>query len=167
MQIRIQSTGAVMYESEFRAYIKANGGPTWETTTGEVLTALGADVVFEGPQASGGTVYQYSQAAGVEQVDGKWYTKYVLGPVFTDTPATDTEPAKTAAQNEAAYKAIKDTEQAKSVRTTRDTKLSETDWRFRSDMTPSQAWKDYCQALRDVPAQAGFPWTITWPTQPE
>jgi hypothetical protein len=159
MQIRTQ-TGAVMYEAEFRAYQKANGGPAWDTTTTEVLTALGADVVFEGPQASGGTVYQYSQAAGVEQIDGKWYTKYVLGPTFTDTEDT------TAAEQEAAYKASKDAEQAKAVRTSRDDKLTETDWRFRSDMTPSQAWKDYCQALRDIPAQAGFPWTVTWPDAP-
>ena len=166
MQIRTQ-TGQVMYEAEFRAYTKANGGPSWDITTTEVLEALGADVVFEGPQATGGTVYQYSQASGVEQIEGKWYTKYVLGPVFTDTEATDTKPARTAAENEADYKAAKDAEQAKIVRTTRDTKLSETDWRFRSDMTPSQVWKDYCQALRDVPAQAGFPWTITWPTQPQ
>ncbi len=149
-----------MYEAEFRAYQKANGGPSWDTTTTEVLTALGADVVFEGPQASGGTVYQYSQAAGVEQIDGKWYTKYILGPTFTDTEDT------TAAEQEAAYKASKDAEQAKSVRTSRDDKLTETDWRFRSDMTPSQAWKDYCQALRDIPAQAGFPWTVTWPDAP-
>jgi len=159
MQVRIQSTGAVMYEAEFRAYQKANGGPAWDTTTTEVLTALGADVVFEGPQATGGTVYQFSQAAGVEQIDGKWYTKYILGPVFTDGETT-------AAEQEAAYKASKDAEQAKSVRTSRDDKLTETDWRFRSDMTPSQAWKDYCQALRDIPAQAGFPWTITWPDAP-
>ena len=165
MQIRTND-GQVMYEAEFRAYQKANGGPTWETTTTEVLTALGADVVFEGPQATGGTVYQFSQAAGVEQVDGKWYTKYILGPTFTDTPATDTTPAQTAAEQEAAYKASKDAEQAKSVRTSRNDKLSETDWRFRSDMTPSQAWKDYCQALRDITAQAGFPWTITWPDAP-
>ena len=155
-----------MYEAEFRAYQKANGGPAWDTTTAEVLTALGADVVFEGPQATGGTVYQFSQAAGVEQVDGKWYTKYILGPTFTDTPATDTAPAQTAAEQEAAYKASKDAEQAKSVRTSRNDKLTETDWRFRSDMTPSQAWKDYCQALRDITAQAGFPWTITWPDAP-
>ena len=165
MQIRT-STGQVMYEAEFRASTKANGGPSWDTTTAEVLTALGADVVFEGPQASGGTVYQYSQASGVEQIEGKWYTKYILGPVFTDRPATDTEPAQTALEQETAYKAMKDTEQAKSVRASRDTKLSETDWRFRSDMTPSQEWKDYCQALRDVPTQAGFPWTITWPDAP-
>ena len=164
MQIRT-STGQVMYEAEFRAYTKANGGPSWDTTTTEVLTALGADVVFEGPQATGGTVYQYSQAAGVEQVDGKWYTKYSLGPVFIDQVVDGV--TTTAAEQEAAYKASKDAEQAKSVRASRDEKLSATDWRFRSDMTPSQAWKDYCQALRDVPAQEGFPWTITWPIQPE
>jgi len=154
-----------MYESEFRAYTKANGGPTWETTTTEVLEALGADVIFEGPQATGGTVYQHSVYGGIEEIEGKWYTKWNLGPSFFQTEDAEGN-VTTAAQNEAAYKAAKDAEQAKSVRTTRDTKLSETDWRFRSDMTPSQAWKDYCQALRDVPSQAGFPWTIEWPTQP-
>ncbi len=45
MQVRIRETGAVMYESEFRAYTKANGGPTWETTTTEVLEALGASAL--------------------------------------------------------------------------------------------------------------------------
>jgi len=165
MQIRTND-GQVMYESEFRAYQKASGGPAWETTTTEVLDALGADVVLEGPQASGGTVYQYSQAAGVEQIDGKWYTKYILGPVFTDRAATETQAAQTAVEQETAYKATKDAEQAKSVRASRDTKLSETDWRFRSDMTPSQAWKDYCQALRDVPTQTGFPWEVIWPDAP-
>jgi len=154
-----------VYQAEFRAYTKANGGPTWETTTTEVLEALGADVIFEGPQATGGTVYQYSVYGGIEQINGKWYTKWNLGPSFFQTEDAEGN-VTTAAQNEAAYKAAKDAEQAKSVRTTRDTKLSETDWRFRSDMTPSQAWKDYCQALRDVPSQAGFPWTIEWPVAP-
>ena len=164
MQVRIQSTGQVMYESEFRAYQKANGGPSWETTTTEVLEALGADVVFEGAQATGGTVYQYSQASGVEQIDGKWYTKYILGPVFIDQVIDGV--TITAAEQEATYKAQKDAEQAKNVRATRDQKLADTDWRFRSDMTPSQEWKDYCQALRDVPSQEGFPWNITWPVEP-
>ena len=78
---------------------------------------------------------------------------------YTATPRT--------ADDIAAYQANKDAQQAKNIRATRDTKLSETDWRFRSDMTPSQAWKDYCQALRDGPTQAGFPWTVIWPIQPE
>jgi hypothetical protein len=164
MQIRLRSNGQVMYESEFRAYTKANGGPSWDTTTTEVLESLGADVVFEGPQATGGTVYQYSQAQGVEQVDGKWYTKYVLGPIFIDQVVDGV--TTTAAEQEATYKAQKDAEQAKSVRATRDAKLAETDWRYRRDLTTTQEWDDYCQALRDVPDQTGFPWTIEWPTQP-
>ena len=163
MQIRTQ-TGAVMYESEFRAYTKANGGPSWETTTTEVLEALGADVVFEGAQATGGTVYQYSQRNGVEQIDGKWYTKYILGPVFIDQVVDGV--TTTAAEQEDAYKAQKDAEQARNVRASRDQKLADTDWRFRSDMTPSQEWIDYCQALRDLPSQEGFPWNITWPVEP-
>jgi hypothetical protein len=152
-----------MYENEFRAYTKANGGPSWETTTTEVLEALGADVVFEGPQATGGTVYQYSQASGVEQIDGKWFTKYVLGPIFTDGETT-------AAEQEAAYKAAKDADQAKSVRSTRDSKLAESDWRVikaaETSTTLDSAWATYRQALRDVTSQSGFPWTITWPDAP-
>ena len=168
MQIRIRETGAVMYESEFRATTKANGGPSWETTTTEVLESLGADVVFEGPQATGGTVYQYSQASGVEQIDGKWYTKYVLGPIFTDT--TDEGVTTTSLEHETAYKATKDTEQAKSVRQSRDDKLKECDWIVIKNLEVNAnipgAWEVYRQALRDIPAQSGFPWTITWPTQP-
>ena len=166
MQIRTQ-TGAVMYESEFRATTKANGGPSWETTTTEVLESLGADVVFEGPQATGGTVYQYSQASGVEQVDGKWYTKHILGPVFPDRAASEGQPAQTAAEQETAYKAMKDAEQAKSVRTQRTQLLNDSDWTQIADSTADKtAWATYRQALRDITAQSGFPWTITWPNDP-
>jgi hypothetical protein len=154
-----------MYESEFRAYTKANGGPTWGQTTEEILDSLGADVVFEGPQATGGTVYQYSQAAGVEQIDGKWYTKYVLGPVFTDTTVDGV--TTTAAEHEAAYKAIKDAEQASAVRQSRSDKLADCDWTQVADSPVDKtAWATYRQALRDVTAQTGFPWTVEWPVAP-
>ena len=166
MQIRIRQTGAVMYESEFRAYQQANGGPTWAATTEEVLDSLGADVVFEGPQATGGTVYQFSMPDGVEQIEGKWYTKYTLGPVFTDT-TDDAGNVTSASDNEAAYKAAKDAEQAKSVRASRNTLLTDTDW---TQLTDSPAdtltWATYRQALRDISKQPGFPWTIDWPEQP-
>ena len=168
MQIRTQ-TGAVMYEAEFRAYTKANGGPSWDITTIEVLEALGANVVLEGPQASGGTVYQYSQADGVEQIDGKWYTKHILGPVFVDT-TDENGNVTTAIEHETAYKAMKDAEQAKSVRQQRDEKLKESDWRvikaLESNTPQDFAWVAYRQALRDITIQAGFPWTIDWPTNP-
>ena len=161
MQVRIRETGAVMYESEFRAHQKANGGPTWGQTTEEILDSLGADVVFEGPQATGGTVYQYSMPDGVEQIEGKWYTKHILGPVFTDTENA------TAAEVEAAYKAMKDAQQAKSVRQTRGDKLKDSDWTQVSDAPVDKAaWATYRQALRDVTGQQGFPWTIQWPEMP-
>ena len=157
--MEIYFNGAVMQESEFRAQFPNTSLPA--PLTSEVITDFGGDVVLEGPQATGGTVYQYSQRQGVEQINGKWYTKYVLGPIFTDNEES------TAAEQEANYKAMKDAEQAKNVRDERTRKLAETDWRFRSDMTPSQAWIDYCVALRNVPEQEGFPWTIEWPTEPQ
>jgi hypothetical protein len=88
----------------------------------------------------------------------------VLGPVFVDTIVEGV--TTTAQEHQTAYQAQKDAEQAKSVRATRDDKLKATDWRFRSDMNPSQAWIDYCQALRDLPSATGFPWDMTWPTEP-
>ena len=29
------------------------------------------------------------------------------------------------------------------------------------------AWRQYRQQLRDLPGQAGFPYTLTWPTSPQ
>ena len=164
MQIRIQSTGELVSEQEFRAMFPNTSMP--KPLTEAIINSFGGDVVFEGPQATGGDHYQYSQGAGVEQINGKWYTKYVLGPIFTDTTAEDGT-VTTAAEQEAAYKAMKDAEQAKSVRTQRGEKLKDTDWTQVADAPVDKAvWATYRQALRDVTAQAGFPWTITWPTEP-
>jgi hypothetical protein len=155
-----------MYEAEFRAYTKANGGPTWDTTTTEILEALGADVIFEGPQATGGTVYQMSVYGGIEEIGGKWYTKWNLGPSFFQTEDAEGN-VTTAAQNEAAYKASKDAEQAKSVRSSRTEKLKDSDWTQLADSTADKAaWATYRQALRDITSQSGFPWEVTWPDAP-
>ena len=159
MEIRIRATGQVMLESEFRAYQQANGGPTWAQTTTEVLETLGADPVLEGPQATCDR-YQFSMRQGVEQIDGKWYTKYVAGPIFVDGETT-------AAEQEAAYKAQKDAEQAKSVREQRNTKLAECDWTQLADAPVDKAaWATYRQAMRDITLQSGFPWEVQWPDQP-
>ena len=145
-QIRIQSTGQVMYESEFRTLFPNTSLP--QQLTEALINSLGGDVVFEGSQPSP-TRYQTMFADGVEQIAGKWYTKYSV------------------ADMEQEAKDALDAQQATAVRTQRDAKLAETDWRYRRDQTTTQAWDDYCQALRDVPSQSGFPWEVTWPTQPE
>ena len=37
------------------------------------------------------------------------------------------------------------------LREERNRRIAQTDWRFRSDLSPSQEWIDYSQALRDFP----------------
>ena len=147
MEIRTQS-GQVMYEAEFRAYTLSNGGPTWGTTTPEVLAELGASVVLESPTPTI-TRYQGIARDGVEQIDGQWFTKWKTVD-FDD-----------------AVKAVVDEQQAKSVRSSRDEKLKDSDWTQVADAPVEKTvWATYRQALRDVPNQSGFPWEVTWPDAP-
>jgi hypothetical protein len=163
MGYRIRDTSEyIMTEFGLREHFKGQGKVPSPLTT-EWLESKGVDPVFEGPQASGGTVYQYSQFSGLEQIEGKWYTKYILGPVFTDGETT-------AAEQEAAYRAMKDAEFAKSARDSRDRLLAECDWVVVKSLESGQAvpseWATYRQALRDIPQQAGFPTSINWPVKP-
>lgn len=76
------------------------------------------------------------------QVDGQWRTNWVI----TQIP---------------------DSEQATKVREQRNAKLAECDWTQVADAPVDKAvWATYRQALRDITAQEGFPWTITWPDAP-
>jgi len=113
---------------------------------------MGYDVVFEGPQAQP-TRYQTAFRDGVEEINGKWFTKYSVADMDDET------------------KAAKDAEQAKNVRADRNKRIAEYDW-TQLDDTPVNnaeklAWANYRQGLRDITSQTGFPWEITWPTQPE
>ena len=72
-------------------------------------------------------------------------------------------------------------EPLKELREERNRRIAQTDWRFRSDLSPSQEWRDYCVALRDLPAnyspsfdiltEDGYPLvkednTTPWPEEP-
>ena len=74
------------------------------------------------------------------------------------------EAARDAEEAEAAANA--DNIAAAHVRTERDRLLAETDYLALSDVTMSDAWKTYRQNLRDIPAQSGFPNSVTYPTKP-
>ena len=61
------------------------------------------------------------------------------------------------------------------LRIERDKRLAACDWRASSDLTISNAWKTYRQALRDLPASATPKLdsryeldltSVTWPTEP-
>jgi hypothetical protein len=80
--------------------------------------------------------------------DGKW--------VLTKTTEQLTDDQITSYNNTVASR----------VRARRTQLLQETDWCACSDVTMSAEMTTYRQALRDLPAQEGFPHTITWPTKP-
>ena len=44
--------------------------------------------------------------------------------------------------------------------------LEDTDYFGLSDVTMSEEWRVYRQALRDIPQQSSFPDNVTWPTPP-
>ena len=144
---RIRSSGEVKSQGEIRKmYANTSFPAVWDSA---VCEELGIDPILESPRPAV-TRYQEANTSGVEQdANGNWVWVWVV----TDV-------------SEERRNSI-DANQAASVRDKRNILLSETDWRFRSDLNPSQAWIDYCQALRDIPSQAGFPWDVQWPVKPE
>ena len=63
--------------------------------------------------------------------------------------------------------ATQEVEDALNVRVERDELLTASDWTQVADSPVDQAaWATYRQALRDIPAQDGFPNTVTWPVAP-
>lgn len=66
-------------------------------------------------------------------------------------------------------------EPLRQLRMKRTAILAESDWMANSDVTMSDAWRDYRQALRDLPANSpnvaldeqGNLINVTWPTKPE
>ena len=102
-----------------------------------------------------------------------------LYPITGDEPAYDSATQRiagpsynfngTEVQRVYTVEAIPDEEKAGQVRAERNDKLAQSDWTQGKDIADniSNAWATYRQALRDIPAQDGFPWNVTWPTQPE
>jgi len=67
---------------------------------------------------------------------------------------------------EAAYLAAADDRAAADARDKRNQLLASTDWTANSDVTMTTEMTAYRTLLRNLPAQADFPTTITWPTAP-
>ena len=57
----------------------------------------------------------------------------------------------------AAAQTAKDNATAASMRAERDKRLAETDWMANSDVTMTDAWKTYRQALRDITKHSNWP----------
>lgn len=132
-EYRIRETGAVVTESELRAMYPNTSFPY--VLTEELVNDLGADVVFEGPQPTA-TKYQTVYRDGVEEIEGKWYTKYAVADM--DDEAKAAVDAATIVVNKAL----------------RNTKLDNTDWTQLGDVPLTAQCKadfaDYRKALRDA-----------------
>lgn len=159
MQIRNRETGAVITVKHFKASHSNTSFP--KEITVEILDSYGYDPVLPGTPATVTTPYGVSTRDGVEQIDGKWYTRFVAGPIFVDNDES------TAAEQEAAYRAGVDADVARTVRKDRDNKLAQTDWTQLADSSAdASAWATYRTALRDLPSTDGFPHNVTWPIEP-
>ena len=55
------------------------------------------------------------------------------------------------------------------IRTYRNNELQASDWTQLPDVDLANKWDwaVYRQALRDITIQEDFPWTITWPDEPQ
>lgn len=164
MEIRNRETGAVTTISQFKASYSNTSFP--KQITNSILDSYGYDPVLNGAAATVTAPYGVSIRDGVEQIDGQWFTKFIAGPVFTDTTDEDGN-VTTAADNEAAYRARIDAEAAERARNERNQKLTSSDWTQLADSSAdATAWATYRTTLRDLPTSEGFPHNITWPTEP-
>ena len=100
-------------------------------------------------------------------LDGEEYS----GLEWHDTEVT--KPTETEINNKITE--LDNAEPMKLLREERDRRIALTDWRAGSDLTLSDAWKNYRQALRDLPASASPTLnsdydldksSVNWPTKP-
>ena len=87
--------------------------------------------------------------------------------------SSQTKPTETEINNKISE--LNSAEAMRLLRLERNARIEETDWRASSDITISDDWKTYRQALRDLPATASPSLdsnydldltSVTWPTEP-
>ncbi len=156
MYIRNRASGQLLSINEFKVEHPNTCFP--QQITEEILDSFGYDPVLNGAGANVSGPYQVSTPDGVENVDGNWFTKFIVGPVFAN------------AAEEVAYKERIDAKSASRIRALRSAKLNNSDWTQLADsaLAPSEKtdWANYRQSLRDIPSSTGFPHDVSWPLEP-
>ena len=92
--------------------------------------------------------------------------------IVSDESGAEISLDKTALEDE--IKKIEAAEPMRLLRIERDRRIAKTDWRASSDLTITDAWKTYRQALRDITTQTPKLnsdyeldlTSVTWPTEP-
>jgi len=136
----------------------------WNANVNETL---GIDPVLASPKPDPSGDYKVVVRNGVEQdANGNWVWAWTENDMFQEY-TDDDGVTHSVADQQAAYDAQNTATLSASERAKRNDLLKATDHFGLSDVTMSAEMTTYRQALRDVPQQAGFPNTITWPTKPE
>jgi len=163
-EYRHRTSGVVKTQGEWRKeYSNTSFPAVW---TQDTLDFMKLDAVLPSPPATT-TAYQTSVRDGVEQDSkGNWVEKYVAKDMFADTTVDGKTVTK--AEHEKAYQEALDEVTGENNRSTRNSKLAETDFYALSDVTMPDNVKTYRQALRDLPTHKNWPnlEDADWPTKP-
>jgi len=163
-EYRNRSSGEIKTDTQLRAENKNMSFPkAWNSS---VHDALGVDPVLEAPAPAPSAAYKSVVRNGaVEDGKGNWVYAWKEQEMFTEY-TDDNGDVQTVAAQKTAYDTANTAALAASERAKRTALLMETDHYALADVTMTDAMKTYRQALRDVPQQAGFPSSITWPDKP-
>ena len=163
-EYRHRTSGVVKTQGEWRKeYSNTSFPAVW---TQDTLDFMKLDAVLPSPPATT-TAYQISVRDGVEQDSkGNWVEKYVAKDMFADTTVDGKTVTK--AEHEKAYQEALDEVTGENNRSTRNSKLAETDFYALSDVTMPDNVKTYRQALRDLPTHKNWPnlEDADWPSKP-
>jgi hypothetical protein len=156
MYIKINQDGSTVYP-----YLLGNlkkDFPEVSFTNPVLESSLNRYNVFSiqyGPYPQDFTMFQVIESSQPFLEDGVWKV------TFTVRDKNEAEMAELLAEHQ------------REVRSSRDNILKDTvdllnpiRWEAMTE-EQKQAWRDYRQALLDVPQQEGFPYDISWPSKPE
>ena len=163
-EYRNRSSGEIKTDTELRAANKNMSFPkAWNSS---VHDALNVDPVLVSPAPAPSAAYKSVVRNGaVQDSNGNWVYAWVEREMFTEY-TDDNGDVQTVAAQKTAYDTANTAALAATERAKRTALLMETDHYSLADVTMPDAMKTYRQALRDVPQQAGFPSSITWPDKP-
>lgn len=143
-------------ESNFRQLFPDTSFP--KILTPEVLEPYGYGIYQVKPAPDVGRYEKAVEGTPIKNSSGVWEQTWTIEPMTAEEQS------------------IVDAKKASEVRYERNLRLAATDWRVTFEVEKAAidglgiqfptVWATYRQALRDVPSQPGFPWDITWPTEP-
>ena len=117
--------------------------------------------------------YELSHALSALKPGAQWVCR---GEVFSGIEWLDgSQSAPTELEINTKIAELNAAEPMRLLRVERDKRISKTDWRALPDLTMSDDWKKYRQALRDLPASSsprlGLDYeldltSVNWPTEP-